>query len=277
MPPSEEEQFAHYSALTFAMQPKPVTIRTIDFGGDKIPEWSNLPIDSLGSSIGIKGIRFSLVDERNLSIFKTHIRAILRASAHGPINIMFPMINDVEEFESALQAVHEEMAKLKASEFNPDIKIGTMIETPSAVTSVGSILEVADFASIGTNDLTEATLQVPRQHSLYGHAFNEAHPVVLGAIRKIADVGKEKGKPISVCGAMASNPFRVPLLLGAGIRQFSVSPSKAQEINGMIQICSTIECENLVDEMIKSQRPTVARKLFEQYLVELKDRAKQQT
>lgn len=273
-PPTEEEQFNHFSAVVLAAKSNPVTIRTFDFGttGDKVPIWSNHIPKNREFALGLKGIRFSMADEVNKAIFRTHIRAILRASKFGPIKIMFPMINNVEEFEGALGLVNEEMDNLGSRDYDPNIQIGCMIETPSAVTCSSTILEVADFVSIGTNDLTEATLQVARQHSLYGHAFNEADPVVLGAIRKAADSGRLMEKPVSVCGAMASNPLNVPLLLGAGIRQFSVTPTKAEMVNDMISLCIMADCEDLVDKMVKCQRPTVARRLFEAELDKLRQR-----
>jgi len=218
----EEEQFTIYKTIVDAMKGQDVTIRTLDLGGDKF-----LPFQSVEKEInpfmGWRSIRISLQEQ---DVFKVQLRAILRASHFGNVKILFPMISSFEETEEAISILAEVQEELEKSgiPFNKNIKKGIMIEVPSAAIMVEKFLDHFDFISIGTNDLIQYTLAVDRNNEKVAQFYQPLNPSVLYLVEQSIRKAREKGKEVSVCGEMAGNPLYTPMLIGFGLRQFSMSP-----------------------------------------------------
>jgi len=219
--PEEEEQFGAYRQIVEAMEGQPVTIRTLDAGSDKpIP---CLPLESEANpALGWRGIRIS---SGMPGLFRSQLRAILRASAVGPVNILFPMIATLEELREAKGRVESARQELRAEGFAIEaIGIGTMIEVPSAALIAEMLAEEADFLSIGTNDLIQYTFAADRTNPKVAYLGDGFHEAVVMLIERVAQAGKRAGKKVSVCGEMAADPEAVPLLLRLGIQELSMSP-----------------------------------------------------
>jgi len=233
--PSEDEQYEIYRLMAERMAPTPVTIRTFDLGGDKLA-----PLGLEGAEenpyLGNRGIRFSLAHH---DIFHTQLRAILRASAHGNVRIMFPMIIDVEDFNEAKHIFNHCQEELYSEgvSFNSSIELGAMIEIPSAALEADSLAKACDFLSIGTNDLVQYTLAVDRNNDNVSRYYIQHHPAVLSLIRQTILSAAKFKTPLSVCGEMASLPHYIPLLLGLGVRELSVNPSNYFTVKAIVQKC----------------------------------------
>lgn len=230
--PSEEEQFNIYKKMAEKMGNKPLIIRTFDLGGDK---FSNIVTSAKEENpfLGNRGLRFSL---SHPNIFRTQINAILRASIYGKIKIMFPMVMGVTDFLKAKKFVKKIMSNLlnKGYEIDENIEIGVMIEIPSAAICSQDLAKEVDFFSIGTNDLIQYTLSVDRTNELLSDYYVPHHPAVLYLIKKTAEAAHQYNIPISVCGAMASVPRYIPLLLAMGISTFSIAPSAFLDVKKRI-------------------------------------------
>jgi phosphotransferase system enzyme I (PtsI) len=233
--PDETEQTRVYSEILSGLHGLPVTFRTFDLGGDKLTNLIPSPKEE-NPNLGCRGIRFSL---RQLPLFKTQIRAILRASVHGKANLMFPMIIGVEDFMQAKDIVIECSNELhkEGIEFDRNIPLGVMIETPSAALGSAHLAKVCDFFSIGTNDLVQYTLAVDRNNDNVASYFIQHHPSVLMLIKQTITSAKQAGIPVSVCGEMASELMYAPLLVGMGIDELSVNPLQALPVKAVIRNC----------------------------------------
>jgi phosphoenolpyruvate-protein phosphotransferase (PTS system enzyme I) len=222
--PTEELQFALYKNVAEKLDNKPLIIRTFDLGGDKLSHILNLDREE-NPYLGCRGIRFSLIHK---DIFKTQIRAILRASVYGNIKIMFPMVIGLEDMREGRQFVSECMKELESEgkEVSRSIEIGAMIEIPSAALCAGSLAEECDFFSIGTNDLVQYTLAVDRNNEIVARFYKAYHPSVIALIRNTVEQAHLKGLQVSVCGEMASEPQYVSLLLALDIDALSVNPQQ---------------------------------------------------
>jgi phosphotransferase system enzyme I (PtsI) len=231
--PAEEEQFEAYRSVAEAFPDRAVYIRTFDLGGDKFPMFLNMPREE-NPFLGWRAIRVCL-DEPEL--FRTQLRALLRATAFGDVRMMLPLVNDVDEVLQVRELLREEEAKLDADgiEYNPGYKLGVMIETPAAALDASELARHADFFSIGTNDLIQYTLAVDRTNTRLAHLYNPFHPAVVRQIHQVARVGRAAGIEVSVCGEMASNPLAAFLLLGLNITALSMAWPSLPEIKKVIR------------------------------------------
>ncbi|MBD2872422.1 phosphoenolpyruvate--protein phosphotransferase [Paenibacillus arenilitoris] len=219
--PSEEEQFASYKYALEKMNPKPVVIRTLDIGGDKELPYMELPKEA-NPFLGQRALRLCL-DRPDL--FRTQLRALLRASAYGNLKIMFPMIAVLEELLDAKKLLEEERAKLLAEgvRVSDKIEIGMMVEVPSAAVSADLFAPEVDFFSIGTNDLIQYTMAADRMNETVSYLYQPWHPSLLRLIRLVIQAAEKEGKWVGMCGEMAGDPNAIPLLLGLGLHEFSMS------------------------------------------------------
>ena len=231
--PEEEEQYRCYSEVTEVFPDHAVYIRTFDLGGDKFPLFLHMPPEE-NPFLGWRAIRVCL-DTPDL--FRAQLRALLRATAHGDVRIMLPLVNDIEEIRRTRSMLEEEEKSLDAAgiPYNRGYKLGVMIETPAAAMTASKLARYADFFSIGTNDLVQYTLAVDRGNARLAPLYNPFHPSVLRLIRHTVDAGREAGIEVSVCGEMASNPLAVFLLIGLGIQALSVGTASLPEIKKVIR------------------------------------------
>ena len=231
--PTEEQQFQTYKLAAELMGMKRVVIRTADLGGDKMADCIDLG-DQKNPAIGWRGIRISLEKE---DMFKTQLRAILRASVFGNIAIMFPMISSVEEVQKAkllLERAKKELKEEKTS-FNPDIEVGVMIETPASIMISGELAREADFFSIGTNDLTQLTLGMDRNNASMSKYYNALHPALLKMIRIVANNVHLEEKRISICGDLAADLSMTEYFVQIGIDELSVAPDQVLSLRKKIR------------------------------------------
>jgi phosphotransferase system enzyme I (PtsI) len=219
--PDEEEQYRAYRRVIEAFEGRPVVIRTFDIGGDKLPV-GGFPTEA-NPFLGWRAIRMCL-DQPEM--FKTQLRALLRAAAHGDVRIMLPLVvtrDEVQQARTLMGEAVEELAR-RSAEFRADVPLGVMIETPAAAVAADTLAKDVSFFSIGTNDLVQYTLAVDRGNANLASRFTALHPAVLKLIHRTVTVGNEFGLDVSVCGEMASQPLMAYALLGLGVRSLSVSP-----------------------------------------------------
>jgi phosphotransferase system enzyme I (PtsI) len=242
--PGEEEQYRVYRQVVEKMNGKPVVIRTLDVGGDKIASYLNRSPE-LNPFMGWRGIRFCLTRK---DIFKTQLRAIYRASAHGRVKIMFPMISQIEEILRTREICAEVREELRRDryKFDEECPLGMMIETPSAVALADQFAREVDFFSIGTNDLIQYTMAVDRGNSKIAHLYQHLHPSILRLLRITVEAGHRKKLHVAVCGEMAGDPLSIPILVGLGIDEFSVSPNMIPEVKRVIRAVTFDGCRALL-------------------------------
>jgi len=228
--PSEEEQYAAYKRVLIEMNNQPVTIRTIDIGGDKSLPYLEMPSED-NPFLGYRAIRMCLGSHKG--VFRTQLRAILRASVYGKAQIMFPMISNLSELKEAKAFLEEEKAKLDMENITYDkkIQVGIMIEVPSAAIAAKSLSKYVDFFSIGTNDLTQYTMASDRMNPNVAYLYSYFEPAVLELVKQTIYAANQAGIDVSVCGEMASNPMAIPLLKAMGLKKYSVSPSRTDATN----------------------------------------------
>ena len=232
-PPEEEEQYRCYREVLDVYPDDAVFIRTFDLGGDKFPLFLHMPPEE-NPFLGWRAIRVCLDTP---DMFRTQLRALLRATAHGDVRIMLPLINDVSEVVRTRQMLDEEAARLAAEgvPFNGGYKLGIMIETPAAALTAPELARYADFFSIGTNDLVQYTLAVDRGNARLAPLYNPFHPAVVRLLEITSRTGRQAGIEVSVCGELASNPLGVFMLLGLDITALSVAPSALPEVKKVIR------------------------------------------
>ncbi len=248
-PPTEESQFAAYRQVLEAMGDKPVTIRTLDVGGDKIMPTLALE-EEKNPLLGWRAIRYCLSDN---DLFQNQLRAILRASAFGDARIMFPMISGPGELEDAIAALDEAKAvcRKRGQKFREDIPVGIMIEVPSAAMIADILAKKVAFFSIGTNDLIQYTIAVDRGNEKVAYLHEPFHPAVLRLIKKVIDDGHAAGIPVSMCGEMASDPFAAVVLLGLGLDEFSMSSVSVPDVKRTIRSIGYAEAVLVANEALK--------------------------
>ena len=220
--PTEEEQYEAYKAVLEGMNGKPIVIRTLDIGGDKELPYFNMEHE-MNPFLGYRAIRLCL-DRKD--IFKTQLRALYRSSVHGKLRIMFPMISSLEELLSAKEVIKEVLAEMDANgeAYSKDVEVGMMIEIPSAAVISDILAKHVDFFSIGTNDLIQYTCAVDRMNQKISHLYNQFNPAVLRLINMVIDNAHKEGKWVGMCGESAGDPLMIPILLGMGLDEFSMSP-----------------------------------------------------
>jgi len=256
--PGEEELFEKYREVVEVMAPMPVTIRTLDINGDKaIANQSGL--DEANPALGLRAIRYCL---RKPDVFKTQLRAILRPAAFGNVRILFPMIAAYFEICEALKALDEAAESLEKNglPYKREIEIGIMIEVPSAVVVADLLAEKADFFSIGTNDLIQYALAIDRGNRNVAHLYQPLDPAVLRLIKQVADVSREKGIEVFMCGEMAATARHIPLLLGMGMDKLSMNPQSIPRAKRVIRSLSVGDARLFAQEALKQK---TARGVFE--------------
>jgi phosphotransferase system enzyme I (PtsI) len=244
----EEAQYQAYSRVLQAMGDLPVTIRTLDVGGDKVSP-NIQAADEKNPLLGWRAIRMCLAMP---DMFKTQLRAILRASVHGKAQIMFPMISGVEELEQALALLEEAKAECrqKKQRFAEGIEVGTMIEIPSAALTAGILAQKSDFFSIGTNDLLQYTLAVDRGNEKVGYLTQPFHPAVLRLLKMTIDAAHAGGIKAAMCGELAGSVMATPVLLGLGLDEFSMAASAIPLVKRIIRGASLEECRGLAEQAL---------------------------
>jgi phosphotransferase system enzyme I (PtsI) len=248
--PTEHEQFETYLKVAERVRPDPLIIRTFDLGGDKLAPGAVEITDELNPFLGWRAIRLCL---ENIEIFKTQLRAILRASVAGNVKIMFPMISGLEELRRAKAVLDECKDELRHAgvPLAEKIEVGAMIEIPSAAISANVLASEVDFFSIGTNDLIQYALAVDRVNEKLAHLYEPTHPAILRLLKMAADAAHANHIWVGVCGEMAGDVALIPLLLGLGIDELSASASLVPRIKRAVQSLAIPECRELVEETLK--------------------------
>jgi phosphotransferase system enzyme I (PtsI) len=248
--PTEHEQFETYRKVAERVRPDPLIIRTFDLGGDKLAPGAVEITDELNPFLGWRAIRLCL---ENIEIFKTQLRAILRASVAGNIKIMFPMISGLEELRRAKAVLDECKDELLhvGIPVAEKIEVGAMIEIPSAAISANALASEVDFFSIGTNDLIQYTLAVDRVNEKLAHLYEPTHPAILRLLKMVTDAAHANHIWVGVCGEMAGDVALVPLLLGLGIDELSASASLVPRVKRAVQSLAIPECRELVQETLE--------------------------
>jgi phosphotransferase system enzyme I (PtsI) len=252
-PPDEDEQYEVYTSVIEALGGRPLTIRTLDMGADKQIGGGSVHGCS-NPALGLRAIRLCLKD---LSLFRPQLRAILRASTHGPVRMMLPMLSNTHELHQALSLVNESRNALQREShaFAPDLLIGGMIEVPAAALSAADFARHLDFLSIGTNDLIQYALAIDRVDDEVTYLYDPLHPAVLKLIRMTIEAGRAAGIPVAMCGEMAGDPRYTRLLLGMGLREFSMHHTALQEVKNVINRSNIATLEPLVSELLDNTEP----------------------
>ncbi len=247
--PTEDEHYQAYRMVAEALSPYPVTIRTLDLGGDKFLSQLKVPREMF-SFLGWRAIRFCLARP---DIFKTQLKAILRASVHGKLRLMYPMISGIEELRHANSLLEEAKEDLRKEGigFDENIEVGTMIEVPSAALTSDILAKESDFFSIGTNDLIQYSLAIDRTSEKISYLYEPAHPAVLRLIKNIIEAGHAAGIWIGMCGEMASEPIFALLLLGLGLDEFSIPSQAIPKIKQIIRSVRLEEAEEITSSCLK--------------------------
>jgi len=255
--PNEAEQFREYKRIAISVA-RPVVIRTLDIGGDKQLDFNYPNKQSSESPLGLRAVRMCL---NHIEIFKPQLRAILRASAFGKVSIMIPMVSNLDEIDQVLTIIKQTKAELKAEgiSFDSRIKVGGMIEVPAAAIMADLFAQKLDFLSIGTNDLIQYTLAIDRVDDAVNYLYDPMHPAVLQLIKQVIRAGIKADIPVSLCGEMAGNVSYTRLLLGLGLRNFSMDATYLLDVKDRILKADTSKLRYLVGKIVSSDNPSQAR------------------
>jgi phosphotransferase system enzyme I (PtsI) len=265
--PLEEEHYEAYRSVAEQMRPHQVIIRTLDLGGDKFLSQFQIPHE-MQPFLGWRAIRFCLARP---DIFKLQLRAILRASVHGKLKLMYPMISGVEELKQANKILEEAKQELRKEgmPFDEDIEVGAMIEVPSAAMTADILAKETDFFSIGTNDLIQYSLAVDRVNEKVAYLYEPAHPAVLRLIKNIIDAGHKEKIKVGMCGEMAGEPNFALLLLGLGLDEFSMPPQVIPEIKYIIRAVTYKEAQQIAHAAMKLSTGTEVEEFSQKKLREI--------
>ena len=264
--PSEDEQYEEYAAMVKASAPKPITIRTLDLGGDKILDaWAKEQEEN--PFMGFRAIRYCL---SNPPVFLDQLRAILRASAHGKVKILLPMISGLGEVTRAKEFIFTAKRQLseRGQAFDQDVEVGCMLETPAAVAICDLLATEVDFFSVGTNDLVQYLLAVDRVNNRIAFLYEPHHPAVIRSLKSICQVTSEKKKPVTVCGEIAGDPHFLPLLLGLGLNSFSASVPLLPELKFFARRFTMEEAQRLTRKAERLSRPSEVKELLKNFYEE---------
>ncbi len=262
--PTEDELLHAYRQVVEGVKPYPVTIRTLDIGGDKFASQFDLP-EEINPALGLRAIRLCL---KNPEFFKIQLRAILRASAFGKVRIMFPLVSGLGELLEAKRLLWEVMQELRERgvDFDEDIQVGAMIEVPSAAAVADLLAREADFFSIGTNDLIQYALAIDRGNEQVAHLYEPLHPGILRIIRQIVTAGHEAGIEVAMCGEMAGELHYVPLLIGLGLDELSMNAQTIPEVKSLVRELNYEECRVLAEEALKLATPEEVSALLQEWM-----------
>ena len=262
-PPSEDEQYAVYRDAIEQMAPYPVTIRTLDVGGDKfVPEF-NLS-DELNPAMGLRAVRFSL---KEANLFRVQLRAILRASAHGPVRIMFPMISGIAEVRACKQFLERERLELEAAKIpcGEHVEVGVMIETPAAVLIADLLAREVDFFSVGTNDLIQYCLAIDRGNEHVAYLYEPMHPAVLQALLRVCQAAKTAGIEVGMCGEMAGEDMYSLVLIALGFDELSMNAANISRVKRVMRQVDHSEVQQILERLLGlATADEVARALEEE-------------
>lgn len=262
--PDEETQFKAYRAALESMQGRPVVIRTLDIGGDKELPYLELPHE-LNPFLGYRAVRLCL-DRHEL--FKTQLRAILRASAYGTVKVMFPMISGLGEWRQAKALFEETRQELigEGLKLGDKVELGIMVEIPSAALLAPRFAKEVDFFSIGTNDLVQYTVAVDRMNEKVAYLYDYFHPAVIRLIKTVIDASNDNGKWTGMCGSMAGDPLAAPLLIGLGLHEWSMSQAAIHKIKESVTKLSRAECAGLTERILDMDTPEEVRQALKAFL-----------
>lgn len=262
--PSEDAQYEAYKAVLSGMEGKPVVVRTLDIGGDKELPYMHLPAE-MNPFLGYRAVRICLADK---PLFRVQLRALLRASVHGNLRIMFPMIATVDEFKEAKAFLEEVKAELIAEgvEVSDAIQVGMMIEIPAAAIIADQFAKYADFFSIGTNDLIQYTMAADRMNEKVSYLYQPYSPSILRLIKMVADAAHKHGRWAGMCGEMAGELNAIPLLLGLGLDELSMSATSVLPARELLSRISKKEAEALVEKALECETETEVVSLVEAFL-----------
>ena len=265
--PTEDEQFEAYRSVLKTMDGKPVTVRTLDIGGDKSLSYFDLPTEA-NPFLGDRAIRISL---QHPEIFRTQLRALIRASAYGPLAIMFPMISTLDELQRAKKVFYECRDQLRKEYADPhlgdDVKLGLMIEIPSAALNADKLAQEADFFSIGTNDLLQYLFAADRGNESVSYLYQPFNPVFLQLVKTIIEGAHRHGTKVAMCGEMAGERLALPLLMGMGLDELSMTATSVPRVKSMVRKYKVADCRKLVkDVLTKYSRDSEVQKYVDGWL-----------
>lgn len=261
--PTEDELYTEYADVVKKLKGKPLTIRTIDLGVDKNPRWFG-PSHTMNPALGLTGIRLCLAEP---VMFRTQMRAIMRAAVLGPVRMMWPMISSVTEIQQCLTHLNTAKQQLndRFQKFDEKIQVGAMIEIPSAALTVNSILKLIDFVSVGTNDLIQYTLAADRNDESVSYLYQPGHPAVLKLLLHVIRTAVRLNKPVSICGEMAGDAQYTRLLMAMGLRRFSMNANNILAVKNQIIQSDLLMLENEVQKILRNDDPDKAFKLLKKF------------
>jgi phosphoenolpyruvate-protein phosphotransferase (PTS system enzyme I) len=265
--PDEEEHYRAYRDLAEKALPHEVVIRTLDLGGEKYVS-TILERREPNPVLGLRGIRLCL---RREDLFRTQIRGILRAAAHGKVRLMFPMVSGLEELRRARAIVDDVKDDLRRQRvpFEPDVPVGIMIEVPAAALTADRLSREVDFFSIGTNDLIQYTLAIDRGNESVSYLYQPLHPAILDLVRRVVEGAARSGVPVSVCGEMAASPIAAVVLAGIGVTELSMNPAAIPSVKQMIRAIRLGDARALVEEVLRLDSPGAIEALVRKRVAEL--------